>query len=79
MIFILSILVVLKIYPTDEDIIQYYNCDILYDSSIIKDKEYTKLIYPVQKFSNEIKYIVIKVDMRDIFKCFSFLVSPKEK
>lgn len=62
-------------YPTDEEIFRCYG-NSLYDSSKIKDKEYTKFIYPLSKFSNEIKYLVIKVDMREKFEYFSILVSP---
>ena len=66
-------------FPTDEELKSGSldgDCDWLHSDHELKDGEYTKFIYPFDKFSNGVTYIVIKIKMHSEFNYLSVLVSP---
>ena len=66
-------------YPTDGELKSGSldgDCDHLYSDYDLKDGEYTKFIYPFDKFSSGVTYIVIKIRMFSELNYLSVLVSP---
>jgi len=66
-------------YPTDEELKSGSldgNCNWLHSDYDLKDGEYTKFVYPFDKFSSGVTYIVIKMRMYSELNYLSVLVSP---